>query len=310
MMQKKYSLILFGDGCSTTRQITISQKLLLIISVFTLACLAGGAYLINDYQHLKTAVVDGHMLKNHLSEQQNEILNQRKQIQRFAAEINGLKAGLQGLKHFEDKIRIMADLEVENQGGIFGIGGPLPEDMNPRIPLARKHSGLIREMGDQVEQLTLASADQREGFESLLKAIGEQRNILASTPSIRPVRENGWVSCRFGYRKSPFTGNREFHKGFDIAAHKGTPIIATADGVVSFSGKKGAMGLMITINHGHGLVTKYGHCHELLLKKGTKVKRGDKIALLGKTGRTTGPHLHYEVHLNGMPVNPAKYILN
>jgi murein DD-endopeptidase MepM/ murein hydrolase activator NlpD len=118
------------------------------------------------------------------------------------------------------------------------------------------------------------------------------------------------MTSRFGYRKSPFTGRRELHKGLDIASRKGTPILATANGVVTFAGKKGLLGLTIVIDHGHGMKTRYGHNHKLLKKRGDKVKRWEPVALMGSTGRSTGPHTHYEVHLNGIPVNPEKYILN
>jgi murein DD-endopeptidase MepM/ murein hydrolase activator NlpD len=100
------------------------------------------------------------------------------------------------------------------------------------------------------------------------------------------------------------------HKGLDIAARKGTPILATADGIVTFAGKKGLLGKTIVIDHGHGMKTRYGHNHKLLKKRGDRVKRWEPIALMGSSGRSTGPHTHYEVHLNGVPVNPEKYILN
>ncbi|MBU4415374.1 MAG: M23 family metallopeptidase, partial [Proteobacteria bacterium] len=150
--------------------------------------------------------------------------------------------------------------------------------------------------------------NQKRSFESLFNNLEDQRNLLASTPAIRPT--NGWISSKFGYRISPFTGFREFHKGLDIATRKGAPIVATADGVVTFVGVKGLIGKVIVIDHGHGMVTRYAHVHKALKKRGDVVKRGDTIALVGNTGRSTGSHLHYEVHLNGIPVNPAKYILN
>jgi murein DD-endopeptidase MepM/ murein hydrolase activator NlpD len=163
-------------------------------------------------------------------------------------------------------------------------------------------------MHDQVTQLTIASSDQIEGFAALLKNLEDQRNILASTPAIRPA--NGWVTSKFGYRKSPFTGQREFHSGLDIANREGTPIIATADGVVTYCGRKGMLGKAVIIEHGHGMVTRYAHLSKIKIKAGQKVKRGDTIALLGNSGRTTGPHLHYDVRLNGLSVSPEKYILN
>jgi murein DD-endopeptidase MepM/ murein hydrolase activator NlpD len=109
---------------------------------------------------------------------------------------------------------------------------------------------------------------------------------------------------------SPFTGRRQFHRGLDIASHSGTPIISPADGVVTFTGRKGLMGNMLTLEHGYGMVTRYGHLKKILKKRGERVKRGETIALVGNTGRSTGPHLHYEVRLNGVAVNPTKYFLN
>jgi murein DD-endopeptidase MepM/ murein hydrolase activator NlpD len=163
-------------------------------------------------------------------------------------------------------------------------------------------------MHEQVDQLHTASINQSQGFETLFKYLNDQQNLLASTPAVRPCQ--GWTTSRFGYRKSPFTGRREFHKGLDIANRIDSPIIATADGVIAYSGAKGLFGKMVAIDHGHGMVTRFGHINKILVKRGQAVKRGDIIALMGNTGRSTGPHVHYEIHLNGIPVNPEKYILN
>ena len=262
-----------------------------------------------DYVRLKANSSNTGDSGTKISSQQSEIKSQRRQIQQFAEEITTLKQKLVDLNNFENKIRIIANIEKKNeQDGLFGIGGSIPEDIVAQIPLSKKHNSLMREMHEQINQLDLATVNQNNGFESLFKYIKEQQNILASTPAIRPA--TGWTTSRFGYRISPFTGRREFHKGFDIANRKGTPIIATANGTVTFTGKKGSYGNIVVIDHGHGMVTRYGHTDKILVKRGDKVKRGDSIALVGNTGRSTGPHVHYEVHLNGIPVNPEKYILN
>ena len=192
------------------------------------------------------------------------------------------------------------------------MGGSVPEDLDAEIPLKEKHNSLMRDMHEQIEELNNASLNQEEEFESLLKSLEDQQNLLASTPAIQPIPRSvkSWVTSRFGYRISPFTERREFHKGFDISSRRGTTILATADGVVTFVGKKGLLGNTVVIDHGHGMVTRYGHCEKFLKKRGDKVKRWEPIALMGNTGRSTGPHVHYEVHLNGLPVNPEKYILN
>jgi murein DD-endopeptidase MepM/ murein hydrolase activator NlpD len=149
---------------------------------------------------------------------------------------------------------------------------------------------------------------QNQSFEQLLDAMQDKLNILSATPAVRPTK--GWVTSCFGPRKSPFTGLKEFHSGMDIANREGEPVIATGDGVVTFAGKKGFLGKMLVIDHGHGMVTRYGHLSEVRPKRGAAVKRGEVIGAIGATGRSTGPHLHYEVLLNGVPVNPERYILN
>jgi murein DD-endopeptidase MepM/ murein hydrolase activator NlpD len=175
-----------------------------------------------------------------------------------------------------------------------------------------KHNSLMRDMHEQIDELDRASIHQQGEFESLLKSLEDQHNLLASTPAIRPISrgEKSWVTSKFGFRQSPFTGQREFHRGYDISTREGTPIMSTADGVVIFVGRKGLLGNTVIIDHGHGMITRYGHCQKFLKKRGEKVKRWEPIAIVGDTGRSTGPHVHYEVRLNGIPVNPFKYILN
>ncbi|MEK7828495.1 MAG: M23 family metallopeptidase, partial [Deltaproteobacteria bacterium] len=114
----------------------------------------------------------------------------------------------------------------------------------------------------------------------------------------------------FGYRISPFTGLRQMHEGLDIANAVGTPVFAPADGIVSKVDRENGLGKTISINHGYGIVTRYGHFSDIYVHVGKRVKRGEKVAAVGNTGRSTGPHLHYEVLVNGINVNPEKYILN
>jgi murein DD-endopeptidase MepM/ murein hydrolase activator NlpD len=213
------------------------------------------------------------------------------------------------LDQFEEKIRVIANLEpLQGDDNLFGVGGAAPEDLDPQLEITQRHEGLIREMHQQVDELDRASQRHEKTFGILLDKLEGQRNLLASTPAIRPT--SGWITSRFGHRVSPFTGRKEFHKGVDISNRKGTAILATANGVVTYAGIKGTMGNVLVIDHGHGMITRYAHLSEGLKKQGEKVKRGDIIAQMGSSGRSTGPHLHYEVHLNGVPVNPEHYILN
>jgi len=307
-MNEKISFYILSYTGRTVRQLAVSKRHLWIIS----GCLGFFLFItlvvFFDYLNIKITF-NKQEAQNLIAKQSDEILNQRKQIQKFADEINSIKTSLVKLNTFEKKIRVIANIENSSeQDSLFGIGGSIPEDLDSQLPLTEKHNTLLREMHEQTRGLALASVGQQKVFESLYESLKSQRNLLSSTPSIRPTE--GWLSSGFGYRISPFTGLREFHKGIDIAGKKLTEIIATADGVVTFSGKNGFYGNMIKIDHGHGMVSRYGHIHKTLKKQGEAVKRGDVIALMGNTGRSTGSHLHYEILLNGLPVNPNKYILN
>ncbi|MFC1857134.1 M23 family metallopeptidase [Thermodesulfobacteriota bacterium] len=308
-MHKKVTFFVLSTARSSARRITISKAFLRFVTFSLIACLIFVGYLIYDYYHLKGIFINTQELESRISHQQNIISIQQRQIQNFAHNINDLKSELISLNDFEKKIRIIANLEKPvEQDSLFGIGGSRPEDIDPKVFVDKNNKNLLREMHDQVKQLDQASKGQNNAFESLLKSLENQRNLLACTPAIRPT--NGWTTSRFGYRMSPFTGLREFHKGLDIANRKGTPVRTTADGVITYIGHKGLLGKVVVIDHGHGLVTRYSHIDKALKKRGSKVKRGDFIATIGNSGRTTGTHLHYEILVNGIPVNPEKYILN
>jgi len=307
-MSNKISFLMLSNTGST-KQATFSIALLRFSGVLFAACLVLLTYLIYDYSNLKKTFPGLRELQIKISHQSEEIGGQRAQIQKFADEITALKSKLVALNDFERKIRMIANIgKMTDQDSLFGVGGSFPDDLDTKVPLTEKHGSLIREMHEQTRQLDLASSKQQEGLESLFNFLQDQHNLLSSTPAIRPT--NGWSTSEFGYRKSPFTGLREFHKGMDIATRMATPVIATADGVISFTGPKGLLGKIVTIDHGHGVVTRYGHLKKILTKSGASVKRGNIIAHVGVSGRSTGPHVHYEVYINGIPVNPANYILN
>lgn len=306
---KKISFFVLSNTGSRASQISVPVSLIYVSVAMGVVVLAVLGYLAYDYHQLRTVGVINQAYESQINDQKEIIAGQHAQIQTFTSEINKLKSKLVTLNNFEKKIRIIANLDQEkDQENLFGVGGSIPEDLATDVDLEKRQVALLREMHEQVDNLHLATSNQKTGFSSLLEALEGQKNLLACTPAIRPVK--GWMTSRFGYRKSPFTGRRELHKGLDIANREGTQIIAPADGIVKFTGRKGLLGKTIDIDHGHGMVTRYGHLKEILKKRGEPVKRGDIIAEMGDTGRSTGPHLHYEVHLNGVPVNPIKYILN
>jgi murein DD-endopeptidase MepM/ murein hydrolase activator NlpD len=146
-----------------------------------------------------------------------------------------------------------------------------------------------------------------ESHLNIVRSTVEKREALMSaTPSIWPI--HGWLSAGFGMRPDPFTGQRDFHPGLDISADKGTPILATADGVVDLAAPSGDYGNLVVVNHGYGLVTRYGHLSKFAVWTGKRVQRGEVLGYVGATGRATGPHLHYEIFANGKLMNPMQLL--
>jgi len=161
-------------------------------------------------------------------------------------------------------------------------------------------TGSLKRLSSEIN----ASEARLKALETLLL---DRRLTDAVTPAGWPA-EGGFVSSGFGTRADPFTGAIAFHEGVDIASRLGSPIHAMADGVVSYAGEKPQYGRTIEITHGRGLTTRYAHTLSLLVKVGDKVNRGDPIALVGSSGRSTGPHVHFEVLKDGHAVNPARYL--
>jgi len=190
----------------------------------------------------------------------------------------------------------------------MGVGGPSPSDIREKLKAEKDETGLAQQMRSDIERLESEATSQEESLSELEKLLQSKRDMLAHTPSIWPV--HGWVTSGFGFRTNPFTGLTQLHEGLDIANRLGTPVIAPADGIVSSTGKDSAYGNFIVFSHGFGIISRHYHLNKVFVRAGQRVKRGDKIAEVGSTGKSTGPHLHYEVRVNGIPVNPLRYIVN
>jgi murein DD-endopeptidase MepM/ murein hydrolase activator NlpD len=242
-----------------------------------------------------------------LAQLQKENLQREKQFVHLAQRIDGLTSRMCELREFDRKLKVMVNQDNSDDGEeIKGLGGPNPILAGTEV--VPDHRQLVRKMHRALDNLENESILSEQDKSELHKLLEEQQTLLASTPSIWPTK--GWLSSSFGTRTSPFTGRKEFHKGIDVSTRIKSPIYAPADGIVSYVGRDRGYGKMVWIKHGNGVLTKYAHLNTALVKKGQHVKRGETIALVGNTGRSTGPHLHYEVHLNGVAVNPMRYILN
>ncbi|MCB0391029.1 MAG: M23 family metallopeptidase [Bdellovibrionales bacterium] len=162
-----------------------------------------------------------------------------------------------------------------------------------------------------VQRIEVASEDTQlleRKVMQLWENLSERQNFIRATPSVRPSR--GWFSSRFGIRADPFTGRPTMHSGLDLASRYGAPVMATADGVVTFVGYQNGYGHLVAVDHGYGIETRYAHNSKLYVQRGQKVRRYDVIAAVGNSGRSTGPHVHYEVRVRGVAVDPINYILD
>ena len=180
------------------------------------------------------------------------------------------------------------------------LGGPLmtsQEDARELIPA----------LEGEMFALSTALDDREVQLDILSELIQGEQVKSDATPSGRPIL-SGWLSSRYGTRIDPFSGKKAWHEGVDFAGKAGSDIVAVASGVVSWSGERYGYGKMVEVAHGDGVITRYAHNQENLVKVGDMVRRGDVVALMGNSGRSTGPHVHFEVHKNGRPVDPASYL--
>ena len=306
-MAKKISLIVLGDSDSTLKRYCISHRQLIAVTAGLFFLIVAVGYGLVQYVAYQSRLAQRDTIDHQLRRQTAEAALQRRQIQQFTDKIKGLKQQMLALNRLETEIRTIANINPQGHlEEVFGVGGSIPEDLNADLAISSEHQRLLKEIHPYVESMDDSYPNRLISHKEVIEALKEEKNFLAHTPSIRPAR--GRVASRFGYRKSPFSEALEFHKGIDIANPEGTPVMATADGMVSFIGSNRTYGRMMVIDHGFGITTRYAHIDQNLKESGDRVRRGDPIALMGSTGASTGVHLHYEVRLHGVPVNPIPYI--
>lgn len=213
--------------------------------------------------------------------------------QTFESSIQSLQSKLTSSEGRTRQLAIMAGLESLGAGADVGIGGGAPLDAAAPEDLAALHD----------------RAGQMQGaLDAIEVRLGERVRWMSSTPTIAPVR--GILTSGFGTRSDPMTHGPGLHQGIDIAAAAGQPVFAAADGLVVLAAATSGYGEAVYLAHGFGVTTRYGHLSEIDVRPGQRVHRGDPIGRVGSTGRSTGSHLHYEVRLDGTPVNPLAYILD
>jgi murein DD-endopeptidase MepM/ murein hydrolase activator NlpD len=302
-LDKEYfDFLIFGHHTFKTWRVRIYNKTFKIAVYLFSFVLLSTILFFCDYIQVKKKSFE-------LNKMRQETQAQSSRIRFFLARIGDLEQQLSQLKDFDRKIRIIANLDKgQERTPLMGMGGPSPSDIRDKLAVEKDDKGLVQQMRSDIERLQAEAMSREESFSELEKLLQTKKMMLAHTPSIRPVM--GWVTSGFGFRTNPFTGLTQMHEGLDIANRVGTFVIAPADGIVSDIANDVALGRALVISHGFGIITRYGHLNKALVRIGQNIKRGDKIAEVGMSGKTTGPHLHYEVRVNGISVNPMRYILN
>lgn len=299
MLSKRYTVVLADRGTGVVRRFKISVKSALAVSLmmFAMPVLAGLSAALKAKADVSQVFATQASLEL-------ENANYRAATEALAGQIMALQTSISALGARAaldpslQKSMEMLPAFVKNHA----MGGPTGSAALATItPGLTSPEGAFELLKDLLQGL--------EGRLRLVRSVVDKRNRLAAaTPSIWPT--HGWLSSRMGDRSDPFTGEQGFHPGLDISADQGNPVYATADGKVSNAARSGNYGNLVTLDHGYGLETRYGHLSAFKVSRGQTVKRGDLIGLVGSTGRATSSHLHYEVRANGRILNPLQLLLN
>jgi murein DD-endopeptidase MepM/ murein hydrolase activator NlpD len=290
--QRGFNLLVVHDDGRRIARLTLPRWLILTMLGLFLAVAASVGVIYTDYLKLRSQRASLNDLTARVAEQQSVIETSQAKMRQIRAEIDGWR---------ELEARIWEpfgpeDGSVKRGTGIGGGTGP------PRA--AESSDGAA--IGDELERLTSMVQEEGDNLRALERFLSRATRVLAALPSRWPVR--GQINSGFGGRTSPWSAKPEFHGGLDIGAPVGTPVKAPAPGTVVFAGVNPEYGKMLIIEHGNETKSIYGHLSRLSVTVNEKVQRGEVVALTGNTGRSSGPHLHYEIQVRGQSVNPTSYL--
>jgi murein DD-endopeptidase MepM/ murein hydrolase activator NlpD len=298
-MDKYYSFLYVKGDNAGMRSIRIHRVLAITLTVVFIAVVAVSISMIVKYSGV---MMDSRELEE--LQRENEALASR--LESFHLEVEDLKQRMEVNLELQNRARLLASLEpLSRDVWEVGVGGPEPT--LTEIEMGGGDLGLMG-LEEDLERMIRQSNLQLESYQEIIEILEEEKQIRDTTPSIRPLR-GGYLSSRFGRRMDPFTGRISWHRGLDYRARLGTPVISTADGIVTMAKKKGSFGLVVEVNHGNGFKTRYAHLSKMLVGRGQRIKRGEAIGLVGSSGRSTGSHLHYEVIFRRKHRDPLQYII-
>jgi murein DD-endopeptidase MepM/ murein hydrolase activator NlpD len=295
MSHKFLSFIIIPHGKAKSKTIALSKKTVKIaagIGIFVFVALT--VFLV-DYFTMSVT-------RQKYAQLNKKSINQEKSISRYKKTVQELQSSIKRFEDYAKKINVMAGLKSQEAlEGEPGVGGPSgAPDLNSPNPSQSLNISDLQNISQKAEHI-------EKNLTTLSNFWENKRLQLAATPTIWPTK--GYMSSAYGWRDDPFTGKRAFHHGIDIATNHGNPVFATADGVVIQARSDKIGGRTIKIKHLFGYITVYCHLSKFLVKVGQKVKRGGTIGLVGRTGKALGPHVHYEIRLNGKEKNPYYYLL-
>jgi murein DD-endopeptidase MepM/ murein hydrolase activator NlpD len=325
MSSDSYTIIIASNRGENAYKVVISHSWLKALSylgfvaLLLLTCaLIDMASLSSKSEEHRVLVNENVALKeqNHFIEKRlSSALSDLDRIHSFNTKLSIITSRSNELMKLEkDMIQNVADTPSNEDDGserapasLEPLPADLPEDTEPRHEVNVERLNPFAPLSERVENALQEAQLREQELMETWGALSDRQSLLSAMPSIKPT--HGYYSSLFGYRYDPINGRPLLHAGIDIASPWGTQVLAPADGVVSFAGYDGGYGNLVAIDHGYGITTRFGHNSRLFVHQGQRVHRWDVISAVGSTGHSTGAHVHYEVRIHGLPVNPANYIL-
>ncbi|AZZ37941.1 M23 family peptidase [Bdellovibrio sp. qaytius] len=328
--RKQITLYFVSSNESETKKISLPVAYfkisLFFVGLFAVLLMAGFI----DYFGLLAQSLENKKLKL-------ENIELKNQFQVVEAKLDSLQSAMDRVTNVSNKLKLITDVQLKDRPEKLNfpasqVVGPKSDEPAPRMTLddmekddpviptetplnamkgevaSEKSSANYASLVIRIDQAVKDSNLKEQSVIELWELLSDRQSLLAATPSIQPAR--GPIGSRFGYRIDPINGRQKMHAGLDITAPPGTPVRAPADGIVSFAGWDDQFGKLVSIDHGYGVLTRFAHNSQIFVQVGQRVSRYDVISAVGSTGRSTGPHCHYEVRVNGIAVNPANYILD
>jgi murein DD-endopeptidase MepM/ murein hydrolase activator NlpD len=296
---KHYRFLYIPEDHSTTRELNVSRAVVVLTGLgFVLLVMMAAFYV--------TGLCTGSSWLPGGSRLQRENMRLTGEVSLLDEKVDVLRDNLDSSYRYQELISAAIGLDpLDPNVREAGIGGRAPLTVPAAPGHERAAVGLDRDLNTLLRQARI----QHRGYQAMLDTLEARETSREHLPSIRPV-DVGWLSSGYGRRHDPFTGKSSFHRGLDFSVPLGTPVRATADGVVVAMKNESGLGKVVKVDHGNGVTTVYAHLSGWLVKTGQKVRRGDVIARSGSTGRSTAPHLHYEVQVSGRHVSPLPYVLD